>query len=151
MSLHQSIREEVKEVMKQQDKPRLRAIRAILAELTNELVRHNKKPQEQLPDQEVLTAINRLVKQRRDSITQYQQAERGELVKEEEEELQILLGYLPRQLSYQEILQAAEEKQQELGLSQPQEKGKLIGALMKDLQGQADGAEVKKAVEELLG
>lgn len=150
MSLHRSIRQEITVAMKNKEVDRLKAIRAILAELTNELVRQKQKPQEELPDETVLAVINKLVKQRRDSITQYQQAGREELVAEERSELEILETYLPRQLSYAEIKEKAAQKQRELALTDPKEKGRLIGVLMKELKGQADGGEVNRAVDELL-
>ena len=148
--LHQQIREQIKEAMKAREELRLSVLRGILAACTNELVATRRTPQEILPDEEVLTVIKRLGNQRRDSIEQFRKGNREELAQKEEAELAILETYLPKTMSREEIRTIAEIKIRELNLGEKSKMGMLIGALMKDLKGKADGANVKAVVEELL-
>lgn len=131
------------------DALRLKAFRAMSAALTNELVAKNKKPQEMLSDEEVLTVITRLAKQRKDSIEQFKKGGREDLVKEEQDELGVFETYLPKLMDKSEVEKIALAKKDELGISDSTQKGKLMSALMKDLKGKADGSMVKEAVDSL--
>lgn len=149
MTSHESIKAELKEAMKAKDAVRLRTVRGLLSMFTNELVATGRTPQEFLTCEEVMTVIKRAAKQRKESITQYEAANRPELAAPEKEELVVLEGYLPQMMSQDEIRPLAEAKQAELGIEDKSKMGMLVGALMKDLQGQADGADVKAVVESL--
>ncbi len=149
MSLHEELRSSIKEALKAKDEVRLRTVRGIVTAVTNELVATGKTPQDQLDDAGVLTVIKRLAKQRKESIAVYEQAGRTELAEHEKEELVILESYLPTLLSQEAIRPLAEAKQKELGITDKAKMGMLVGALMKDLQGQADGGDVKAVVEKL--
>jgi uncharacterized protein YqeY len=135
--------------MKARDEARLRTIRSMLTAFVNELVATGKKPQDTLDDADALAVIKRLAKQRRESILAYESNRRPELAAPEKEELAILESYLPTLLSRAEIRPVVEAKMKELGLADKSERGKLIGAVMKELSGRADGADVKAVVEEL--
>ena len=148
--LHQQIREQIKEAMKARQELRLSVLRGILAACTNELVATRRTPQEILPDEEVLTVIKRLGNQRRDSIEQFRKGNREELAQKEEAELALLETYLPKTMGREEIKTIVEAKITELNIRDTSKTGMLIGALMKDLKGRADGADVKAVVEELL-
>ncbi len=148
--LHQQIREQIKEAMKAREELRLSVLRGILAACTNELVATRRTPQEILPDEEVLTVIKRLGNQRRDSIEQFRKGNREELAQKEEAELAILETYLPKTMDRGEIKAIAEAKIIELTITDASKMGMLIGTLMKDLKGKADGADVKAVVEQLL-
>ena len=150
MELHQQIKDELKFALKARDEARLRTVRSMLTAFTNELVATGKKPQDTLGDAGVLTVIKRLAKQRVDSIEQYEKANRNDLMKTEKEELVILKSYLPQMMSTDEIRPLAEKKKEELGITDKSKMGMLVGALMKELQGKADGSDVKLVVEELL-
>lgn len=147
--LHEQIKGTIKEAMLAKDALRLKALRAMVAAFTNELVSKNKKPNEFLTDEEVLAVITRLAKQRKDSIEQFRKGNREDLVKEEQDELNILETYLPKMMEKSEVEKIAESKKLELGISDAKEKGKLMSALMKDLKGKADGMTVKEAVDSL--
>jgi len=135
--------------MKAKEEVRLRVIRHILSTATNELVATNRTPQDMLTDDELLAVIKRLAKQRKESITQYEAANRPELAAPEKEELVVLEAYLPQMMSQDEIRPIAEAKKGELGIKDKSKMGMLVGAVMKELAGKADGGDVKQVVESL--
>lgn len=149
MSLHEQIKSELKEALKAKDQVRLRTVRSMLTAFTNELVATNRTPQHMLEDAEVLAVIKRLAKQRKESIVQYEAASRPELAEPEKEELVVLESYLPKLMSIDEIKPIAEAKKAELGITDKFKLGMLVGAVMKELSGQADGNDVKTVVESL--
>jgi len=149
MSLHFDIKDELKSAMKAKDEVKLRTVRSMLTAFTNELVANGKTPQDELEDDVVLSVIKRLAKQRKESITQYEAADRPELAEPEKEELAVLEGYLPQMMTPEEIKPIAEAKKAELGIDDKSKMGQLVGALMKDLGGKADGGDVKTVVESL--
>ncbi len=150
MELHNQIKDELKIAMKAHDAVRLRTVRSMLTAFMNELVATNRKPQETLVDVEVLTVIKRLAKQRKESIVQFDAAGRTDLSGPEKEELVVLESYLPTLMSRDAIRPIVEAKITELGFTDKSKMGMLIGSLMKELAGKADGADVKAVVEELL-
>lgn len=147
--LHEQIKGKIKDAMLTKDTLLLKALRAMLAAFTNELVAKNKKPNEMLTDEEVLVVITKLAKQRKDSIEQFKKGNREDLVKEEQDELNILETYLPKMMDKNEVEKIAKIKKEELGINDVKEKGKLMQALMKDLKGKADGMTVKEVVDAL--
>ncbi len=149
MSLHISLRDSLKEALKAKDAVRLRTVRSIMTAVTNELVATGKTPQSELDDAGVLSVIKRLAKQRKDSITQYEAAGRTDLSEPEKEELVVLEAYLPTLMSQEAIRPLAVAKMAELGITDKSKMGMLVGSLMKDLAGQADGGDVKAVVESL--
>ncbi len=149
MSLHTDLRTTLKEAMKAKDEVRLRTVRSIITACTNELVATSRTPQQELEDAEVLQVIKRLAKQRKESIVQFEAAERHELALPEKEELAVLESYLPTLMSKEAIRPIAIALQQELGSTDKSKVGQLVGAVMKKLAGQADGKDVKEVVEEL--
>lgn len=147
--LHEQIKEELKTSMKAKDAAKLRTVRSMLTAFTNELVATNHKPQDVLDDTGVLSVIKRLSKQRKDSIEQYEAAGRTDLSEPEKEELAILESYLPQMMSRDEIRPIVEAKIAAMSADKSK-MGMVIGGVMKDLQGKADGGDVKAVVEELL-
>lgn len=147
--LHNKFKEEVKESLKARDEVRTLVIRGLLAACTNELVATKRKPDEVLPDEEVLAVIRRAVKQRKDSIEQFRKGNREDLAKKEEAELQILEAYLPALMTRTAIEPLARAKAAEMGVTDKSKANMLIGALMRDLKGKADGSIVKEVVEGL--
>lgn len=150
MSLHEDIKAELKEALKAKEAVRLRTIRGMLTAFTNELVASGKTPQDTLEDDTTRAVIKRLAKQRKDSIEQFEAAGRTELAAVEKEELVVLESYLPQLMSQEQIRPIAEAKKAELGVDDKSKMGILIGAVMKETAGQADGADVKAVVESLL-
>lgn len=149
MSLHQTIRDQIKESMKAGDKVRLEVMRGLVTAFTNELVAQKRTPQDVLTDEEALLVISRLSKQRKDSIEQFTKGGRMDLVEEETKQLAILSEYLPEMMAREEIEKIAKNKKDELGLSDPSKKGLLMSSLMKELKGKADGVTVKEVVDQL--
>ena len=149
MSTHTDLRVTLKEAMKAKDEVRLRTVRGIMTACTNELVATGRTPQDELKDEEVLAVIKRLAKQRKESIVQYEAAGRPELALPEKEELVVLEAYLPTLMSQDAIRPIAEAVKAELGVDDKSKMGILVGAVMKKLQGQADGGDVKAVVESL--
>ena len=148
-TIHEKIREEVKEAMRARDTMRLNVVRGILSSFVNELIAQKKKPNEVLPDTDALKVIKRLANQRKDSIEQFTKGFREDLAKIEEEELVLLKKYLPETMSKADIKKVAEKKQKELGFTDKSNMGKLMGAVMKELKEKADGGDVKEVVEGL--
>jgi len=149
MTLHETIKNQIKESMKAGDKVRLEVMRGLVTAFTNELVSKRRTPQELLSDQEALEVITRLSKQRKDSIEQFTKGGRMDLVDEESKQLAILSEYLPELMSKEEIEKIALIKKEELAITDPSKKGLLMSSLMKDLKGKADGALVKEVVDKL--
>lgn len=149
MSIHTELRTTLKEAMKAKDEAKLRTTRSIMTACTNELVATGRTPQSELTDIEVIAVIKRLSKQRKESIVQYEAAGRQDLADPEKEELAILESYLPTLMSQEAIIPIAEATKNELGITDKSKLGVLVGAVMKKLHGQADGADVKAVVEGL--
>lgn len=149
MSLHEEIKNNIKEAMKAKDTVRLEVMRGLVTAFTNELVSTGRTPQDFLTDDEALTVITRASKQRKDSIEQFTKGGRMDLVAEEAPQLAILESYLPKLMDQSEVETIAKAKKEELGITDPTKKGMLMSALMKDLKGKADGTVVKNVVDSL--
>jgi len=148
--LQQQIREDMKNAMRAKETVKLEVLRGILAASTNELIAQKRKPQEELSDDEIILIIARLAKQRKDSIEQYRAGGRDDLAEAEKKELEYIKKYLPQMMARDEIKKLALAKHNQMSLTEPSQKGILIGALMKDLKGKAEGHDVKAVVDEML-
>ena len=146
MSLHQDIKSQMVVAMKAKDAVRLSVIRGLLASFTNEAVSKKRKPDEELSDDEALIVISRTVKQRKDSIEQFEKGGRKDLVEAEKSELVILETYLPVQMSRGEIEKYIKSK----SLPPVSEKNKFMGMVMKELKGRVDGVIVKEVIDTIL-
>ncbi len=149
MTLQQQIRDGIKHAMLAKDSVRLNVLRGLISAFTNELVAQKRKPQEELNDEEAINVIKRNVKQRKDSIEQFKAGGREDLVASEEAELSILQTFLPATMSKEAIREIAEKKKAELGVTDKSKMGVFMGAVMKELKGQADGADVKEVIESM--
>lgn len=147
--LQDSIKSQIKEAMMAKDAVRLEVLRGISAAATNELVAKGRKPQDQLTDEELIAVITRLSKQRKDSIDQFTKGGRMDLVTEEQAQLAIIETFLPKMMSQDEIRPIAIAKKEALGVADKSGLGKLVGAVMGELKGKADGNDVKAVVESL--
>ncbi len=141
------LKEMLKTAMKARDTVRLNVVRGLLTACTNELVAKSRGPDGVLSEDEILTLTTRAAKQRKDSIEQFERGGRPELAATEKEELAVLGTMLPAQMSQQEIEAAAKAKASELGVTDKSKANMLMGALMKDLKGKADGTAVKTVVD----
>lgn len=149
MSLQIDIKESLKTAMRAKDQVALDTLRGIMSAVTNELVASGKTPQDEADDALVQKVIARLVKQRKDAIGQFTAGGRADLAAAEKAQLAVLEAYLPAQMSEGDIKVIAERKKAELGITDNTKTGILVGAVMKETAGQADGIVVKKIVEGL--
>ena len=149
MSIQQNMRDGIKAAMIAKDTVKLTVLRGLVSAFTNESVAKGKTPQDELSDEDAISVIKRAVKQRKDSIDQFTKGNRLDLVENENAELRILETFLPQTMSKDDIRKIAEAKKAELNVTDKAGMGKFMGALMKDLKGQADGNDVKEVVESL--
>ncbi len=147
--LHEDIKKSLKDAMIARDSARVGVLRGLLADFTNELVAKRRMPQDMLTDQEALEVIKRAVKKRIDSVEQFKSGGRQDLVDAEEAEIALLKPFLPKMMSRDEIRPIAEKKKAELGMTDKTKAGMLVGAIMKELAGKADGGDVKVVVDSL--
>jgi uncharacterized protein YqeY len=147
MSIKDKILDDMKTAMRGQEKDRLATIRLILAALKQREVDERIV----LSDDQILATLNKMIKQRRDSITQYEAGKRPELAQKEAEEIQVIQTYLPAQLSEAEIEQAVAAAIQEAGAASAKDMGKVMGSLKAKLAGKADMTLVSAKVKEKLG
>ena len=149
MSLHEQIRNNIKESMKSGDKVRLEVMRGLVTAFTNELVATGKTPQDMLSDEDAVKVITRASKQRKDSIEQFTKGNRMDLVEIEKAQLSILEEFLPKLMDIVEVEQVVKAKYSELEVKDPTKKGMFMASIMKELKGKADGALVKEVVDKL--
>jgi uncharacterized protein YqeY len=147
MSIHKTIKDNIKEAMIKKDAFRLTVLRGVLAAFTNEMIAKKIKGDE-LPDEDAINTIRRLVKQRKDSIDQFTKGGRMDLAKNEEAEMKILDTFLPQLMSREEVMKVVLAKKTTAGDIDKTKLGQFIGGIMKELKGKADGAMVKEVVEE---
>lgn len=147
MSITDTINTQIPEAMRAKDRVRLSALRNLKAAFVTEAIARKKT--DTLTDDEALAVIKRLVKQRKDSAEQFRNGGRAELASAEETELKILETFLPTQMSEADLRKVAEATKAKLGVTDKGKLGILIGAVMKETKGRADGSAVKKIVESL--
>jgi uncharacterized protein len=146
--LVQKIKDDMKAAMKAKNDLCVQTLRGAIAGFTNELVAKGKKPTDEIDDTLVLAVLKRLAKQRKDSAEQFEKGNRPELAQKELSELEIIESYLPQQASREEIEKVARAKKEEMNIDAAG-KGKLMGMVMKELGGNADGSLIKEVVESL--
>lgn len=142
-----SITEDMKTAMRAQDKSTLAVVRLILAALKQREVDERIV----LSDEQVLATLNKMIKQRRESIVQYEAGNRPDLVQQESFEISVIQRYLPAQLSEAEIKAAIDTAFEETGATSAKDMGKLMSALKAKLQGKADMTQVSALVKAKLG
>ena len=147
MSLKDRVTEDIKAAMKAKEKVRLETVRNIKKVILEEEVNAREAGKESLTETQEMDLLARLAKQRRDSIKQYPQAGRQELADQEAAELAIIEGYLPKQLSDDEISQIIDEVIVQVGASSAKDMGKVMGPAMQQLKGKADGKKVQEIVK----
>ncbi|HPM66826.1 MAG TPA: GatB/YqeY domain-containing protein [Piscinibacter sp.] len=146
MSLKERITEDMKAAMRAKEAARLLTIRGLLAAMKQKEV----DERIELDDAAVIGIVDKLIKQRKDSISQFGAAGRTDLVDKETAELQVLESYLPQRLSAEEITAAVAAIVAELGATGPGDMGKVMGAVKAKLAGKADMGQVSAAVKQAL-
>jgi uncharacterized protein YqeY len=147
MSLKVQIQEDIKTAMKAKEAFRLATLRLLSAAMKQKEV----DERVELDDAAVLAIIEKLIKQRKDSISQFEKAGRQDLVDAEKNELDILVAYLPAQMGDAEIATAIDAAIASTGAAGPKDMGKLMGVLKPQLAGKADMGKVSALVKAKLG
>lgn len=148
MSLEQKIMTDLKAAMLAKDEAALRSLRAIKAAIL--LAKTSEGNNGALTEEDELKLLQKMAKQRKDSLEIFQQQNRADLAKKEAEELAVIEKFLPKQLSAEEIKTELEKLIKETGASSPADMGKVMGAATKQLSGKADGKMIATLVKELL-
>ncbi|AIQ37316.1 MULTISPECIES: GatB/YqeY domain-containing protein [Paenibacillus] len=146
MNLSERLNEDMKQAMKSKDKftlSTIRMVRSTIKYLEIDLKRT-------LDDNEVLDILSREIKQRKDALQEFESAGRDELAASTKAEIEIIIKYLPEQLSEEEIKVIVQQTIQETGASSKSEMGKVMSALMPKVKGRADGKLVNQAVQQFL-
>ncbi|UFJ43156.1 GatB/YqeY domain-containing protein [Brevibacillus humidisoli] len=146
MSLMERLNQDMKQAMRDKNTLKLSVIRMVKAAVKNEEIQKG----DQLSDDDVLTILTRELKQRRDSLQEFEKAGREDLASKIREEIDVLTSYLPEQLSETEIRQLVRETIAAVGATSKKEMGKVMGAIMPKLKGRADGTLVQKVVADEL-
>jgi len=148
MSLEQKVMAEMKDAMKSKDEATLRGLRAIKAEI----IKAKTEPGAggEVSSDKELSMLQKMMKQRKDSLEIYQQQNRPDLAKKEVEEIAVIEKFLPKQLSAEELKSELQQIIVETGASSPADMGKVMGAATKKLAGRADGKTISATVKELL-
>ncbi|MGI9405516.1 MAG: GatB/YqeY domain-containing protein [Hyphomicrobiaceae bacterium] len=141
----------LKEAMKAQDKRRIATLRLINAAIKDRDIASRSNGQDGVSDTEILEIMARMIKQRRESVTTYEEAGRLELAQQEQDEIAIIEGFLPKQLSDDETKSAVDEIVKELECSGLKDMGRAMGALKERYTGQMDFSKASKMVKEHLG
>src|SRR5205085_9832215 len=148
MSLEQRVMADLKTAMLAKDEKGLRSLRAIKAAIL--LAKTSEGAGGELKEDDEIKLLQKLVKQRKDSLEIFQQQNRTDLAKKEQEEIEIIEKFLPKQLSAEELKAAIAKIIADVGASSPADMGKVMGAASKQLAGKADGKTISALVKELL-
>ncbi len=148
MSLEQKIMAALKTAMLNKDEVALRSLRAIKSAIL--LAKTDASAKGELSEAEELKLLQKLVKQRKDSLAIYQQQQRADLAKKEEEEIAVIEQFLPAQMSEEELTEAVKAIIAETGASSPADMGKVMGQATRSLAGKADGGSISVIVKKLL-
>ncbi|MNW25248.1 glutamyl-tRNA(Gln) amidotransferase subunit E [compost metagenome] len=146
MHLSERLNEDMKQAMKSKDKFKLSTIRMVRSTIKNLEIDLKRD----LDDNEVLDILSREIKQRKDALQEFEKAGRDELAESTKAEIEILVQYLPTQLTEEEIKVIVQQTIQETGASSKVDMGKVMAALMPKVKGRADGKLVNQAVQQFL-
>ncbi|MBA4141190.1 MAG: GatB/YqeY domain-containing protein [Segetibacter sp.] len=148
MSLEQTVMADMKDAMKAKDEAALRSLRAIKAAII--IAKTAEGAGGELKEEDETKLLQKLVKQRRDSLDIFKQQNREDLAQKEQEEIAVIEKFLPKQLTGAELKDALSAIIAQVSASSPADMGKVMGAATKQLAGKADGKAISAAVKELL-
>ncbi|MCD2255810.1 GatB/YqeY domain-containing protein [Agrilactobacillus fermenti] len=146
MSLLQQLNEDMKTAMKAKDKDRLAVIRMLKTAVTNEQI----KLGQDLSEADELAVLSRELKQRKESLADFQKANRDDLIEHVNHEIEVVEGYMPKQLTEAEIKDLVDQTIQKVHATSTKDFGKVMGALMPQVKGKADGGQVNEIVKTTL-
>lgn len=147
MSLLDHLNQDMKQAMKNKEKEKLVVIRMVKAALQNEAI---KLGNNELSAEEELTVLSRELKQRKDSLQEFKNADRLDLVEKTQAEIDVLVKYMPEQLSEEEVAEIVKQTISEVNATSKADMGKVMGAIMPKVKGKADGSLVNKLVQQQL-
>lgn len=151
MSILSRINDDLKDAMRARDKVALRTLRSLRTALKNKEIDKRQSGEEtELSEQEQLAIVRKQVKQRQDSIEQYADADRDDLVQKEQEELDILETYMPEALSDDELEETIDAIIDDVGAEDMSSMGAVMGRAMGELRGRVDGSRVQQMVKDKL-
>ena len=146
MTMKTRLEDDLKQAMRSRDTARRDVIRYLRSEIRNQEI----KVQEDLDDDGVVQVLSRQAQQRRDSIEAFTEANRTDLVEKEQAELEIIMEYMPQQMTSDEIASLVQDVVAEVGASGPGDMGKVMSQIMPMVRGRAEGREVSSIVMETL-
>lgn len=149
--LRQQLNEDLKAAMRDKDARRMGTLRLILAAVKEqEIVSRGDGADSEVADEQILQIMAKMVKQRRDSIRMYEEGARLDLVEQEQAEISVIEGYLPKQLSADEVAEAAAKVKQELGATGLKDMGRCMGVLKDRYAGRVDMGRASQTMKQLL-
>lgn len=134
------------EAMKNHEKERLTVIRMVKAAMSQERIDHKREENDEL----LIDVVNKQIKMRRDSISEFEKGGRQDLIDKTQAEIDVLMNYLPEQLSHEEILKVIDEIFEDIKPEGPKDMGKVMGPAQAKLKGRADMKEVSSIIREKL-
>jgi uncharacterized protein YqeY len=150
MALKEDIMADLKTAMKQKEKDRLRVLRSLKAKLLEKEISERQGGEGELTDEQAIEVLMKAAKQRKESIEQFEEGDRADLAEKEKEELVIIENYLPKMLTEDEIRAITRQKIESLGAEDMSDMGRIMGIMMQELKGKAEGSKVSKVVKEEL-
>lgn len=150
MPIKDEIIADLKQAMKNKEQDRLRVLRSLKSKLLEREISERKEGEASLSDEQTIEVLMKAAKQRKESIEQFEKGDRSDLAESEKAELGIIESYLPEMLSEDEVRDIARDKIDELGAEDMSDMGQVMGALMQELKGKAEGSLVSKVVKEEL-
>ncbi len=150
MSLKEKIMTDLKEAMKAQNSEKTMVLRSLKAKILEKEISERKGGESMLSDEQVIDVLHKAAKQRKESIDQFTQGDRPDLVEKEEMELVIIDNYLPQMMSEEEVLVEVKSQIEKMGATSMADIGKVMGSLMGKLKGKAEGSTISKVVKEEL-
>ncbi len=146
MSLKDKLMADLKTAMKEKEKVK----KAVITMIRASVKQYEVDNREEIDDEGIIEIVAKQMKQKKDAIEEFKKGDRPDLVKLTEEEMEILLEYLPKQLSKEEVEAIISETIEEVGAKDPKDMGKVMGALMPKVKGKADGKLVSQIVKDKL-
>jgi|SRR5699024_177663 len=150
MALKDQIIADLKHAMKNKQQKRLQVLRSLKAQLLEREIKERKDGEASLSDEQTIEVLMKAAKQRKESIKQFENGGRKDLVDSEKAELDIINSYLPEMLSEEEIRKVALQKIEETGAENISDMGRVMGATMQELKGKAEGSLISQVVKEEL-
>jgi hypothetical protein len=149
MTLEERINNDLKQAMLKKDEATLRGVRAVKSAIL--LAKTEPGAAKELTIEQEVKLLQKLVKQRKDSLEIYEKEHRDDLAKKEREEIEVIQKYLPQQMSEEELRNTLKKIISDVGAASAKDMGKVMGAATKQLSGKADGKTISAVVKELLG